>query len=149
MSQKGKLWDLETGEEILRPIEWDEVRGLFTAYQVTAFGRIKTNAAGERLTYTAIGKIKWEPAKIKLTHRRVSHWGAKCMLCTRDANWSVGDETPLPPVPHRGKLYLQARTVAVRYYCDFHYKAPRILDASGEIMETIDEAGGVRPQWHS
>ena len=146
---KGKLWDLETGEEILHPIRWNEDTGVFDAYQVNAFGRIKTNAAGDKLFYTAIGKIKWVPEKLKLTHRRVTETDVKCLECSRAANWAVGDETPLPSVPHNGKLYLRARTVGVRYYCDFHYKAPRVLDAKGEVMETIDEAGGVRPQWHS
>lgn len=153
MKRKGKLWDLETGEEILHPISWDEQTGLFEAFQVNAWGRIKTDSQGDKLTYTAIGKIKWVPEQIKLTHQRVSHWGAKCTLCTRDANWSVGDETPLPVMTGmlngKGVEFLRARTVGIRYYCDFCYKAPRILDARGEVMETIDDAGGVRPQWHS
>jgi hypothetical protein len=149
----GKLWDLETGEEILRPIWFDVEAGLFEAYQVNALGRIKRNARG-LLTYRARGKIRFDPEQAKpprpkRTLRRVKEIGHKCEGCTRDAKWMVSDETPLPPVKQGSKLCGRARLTGIRYYCDFCYRGPRIVDSHGEVMQTIEDGGGVRPQWHS
>ncbi|MDE2100650.1 MAG: hypothetical protein KGL39_25625 [Patescibacteria group bacterium] len=85
----------------------------------------------------------------------------KCELCSRQAAWSVSDEVQVSPVAvlpsavgiktnRRGVLLFdRGATVGHRYYCDFHYRAPRVLDERGEVMETDESAGGVRPQWHS
>jgi hypothetical protein len=143
---KGRLMDLETGREILCPIWFDEQAGLFEAYQTDAFGRVKQTREG-KLTYLAKGKIRFEPKRTKVTRMELS--AEKCELCSRQAKWQAGDETPLPPVRQGRRIFTCAQTVDVRHYCDFHYQPPRILDAKGEVMETIEDAGGVRPQWHS
>ncbi len=143
----GRLWDLEEDEEILEPIWFDEASGLFEAYQVNPFGRIKRDRAGDKLTWMGKGKIKWVTARPGETLRRSV--GHKCMECTRDAEWSVGDETPVAPMLQGGVLFSRGRLTGQRHYCSFHYRAPRIVDAKGEVMSTWDDAGGVRPQWHS
>jgi hypothetical protein len=75
--------------------------------------------------------------------------------CGREANWSVSDEVEVTPEP--GSIFLggsnrrtrvlfdRGMTVGRRYYCSFHYQSPRILDARGEVIETLNEAHGVRP----
>ena len=70
--------------------------------------------------------------------------------CSRRAAWAVGDEvTVTPELARRGRrrwLFDRAMTVGVRHYCSFHFQPPRILDAKGEVIEELHEAGGVRPQ---
>lgn len=75
---------------------------------------------------------------------RCQHYG-----CGRPADWMVSDEVALPPEEHDGVLYGRAKTVAVRHYCAFHYRAPRVLAPNGDVVEIDGEAHGVRPQWHS
>ena len=144
----GKLWDREENQEILAPIWFDEDSGLFEAYQVNPFGRIKVNGNGDRLTWLGKGKIKWIPTKPREVLRRIEI-GQKCMNCTRDAKWEVGDETPMRPAQRGQKFFEVGRLVGKRYYCDWCYKGPRILDAKGEVMQTLEDGLGVRPGWHS
>lgn len=92
----------------------------------------------------------------------------KCCQCSRLASWSVSDEVAVTPqmtagslmpvgrnqqgklVFRKGKvLYDRGYTVGRRYFCSWHYRPPRLLDSKGELVSTWDEAGGVRPQWHS
>lgn len=144
----GKLWDMEENQEILAPIWFNESDGTFEALQVNPFGRVKVNGDGDRLTWLGKGKIKWIPTKPREVLMR-TEIGHKCMNCTRDAKWEVGDETPLRPFRQGSKLYGAGRLVGKRYYCDFCYKAPRILDSKGEVMQTLEDGLGVRPGWHS
>lgn len=70
--------------------------------------------------------------------------------CGREATWSVSDETAVTPVrgdhPVLGQAwFLRGAMVGRRWYCSWCYSPPRILDARGEVMETLEEAGGCRP----
>jgi hypothetical protein len=81
----------------------------------------------------------------------------KCNNCTRRAVWQVGDEVEVSPLPDgrkkvvafghviRNPAYERGATVGRRYYCDFCYKPPRVLDARGEVIRDVDEEK-VRPQ---
>jgi hypothetical protein len=141
---RGKLWDLETGQEILRPIWFDEAEGFCSCYQTNPFGRIVRDRMGDKLTWLLQGKFRWEPEVTSIVRRAVGH---KCQLCTDEAEWSVGDEMVLPPVFDGGVLFSRGKMTGQRHYCSRHYQAPRIVDGKGEIMKVWDDAGGVRPQW--
>ncbi len=145
----GKLWDMEENQEILAPIWFDEDAGLFEAYQVNPMGRIKVNGNLDRFTWLGKGKIKWIPALPKEVLRRVVEIGQKCHSCTRDATWAVGDERATRPVMKGNKAFATGMLTGVRFYCDWHYKGPRILDGKGEVMQTIEDGLGARPGWHS
>ncbi len=41
-------------------------------------------------------------------------------------------------------LFGRAATVGRRYYCSWHFKPPRLLDARGEVISDIGES--LRPQ---
>lgn len=144
---RGKIWDLDTGEEILHPIWFDEAAGLFEKYATTAFGR-RVKVPGGYKTEKYKGRIKFVPQDAPRA-TRVLEIGRKCETCTRDATWQVADETPLPPVRKRGKIMGRGKLTGLRFYCDFHYQGPRIVDAKGEIMAVIEDGYGVRPQGHS
>lgn len=145
---KGKLWDLDTNEEILFPIWFDVEQGLFEAFQVTPMGKIKRNQRGDKLTMLCKGKIKFVPNEAPRA-ARVLEIGRKCQSCTRDAKWQVADETPMAPVRKGNKLLGRARLTGLRFYCDWHYKGPSIVDAKGEVMHTQEDGYGSRPQGHS
>lgn len=143
---RGKLWDLETGQEILHPIWFDEADGYCQCFQTNAFGRIMRDRLGDKLTWLLQGKFRWVPEVTTITP---SGLGRKCLLCSREAEYSVGDETPTQPVSQGGILFATGRLTGRRHYCSRHYQAPRIVDEKGEIMQVWDDAGGVRPQWDS
>lgn len=66
--------------------------------------------------------------------------------CSRVATWSVSDEVAVSP-EKKGKMWFErGATVGRRFYCSHHYVPPKILDARGEEVETIEDGGGVRPQ---
>jgi len=66
--------------------------------------------------------------------------------CDKLGKWKVSDEVIMKPIQVRGVYYERAKKIKTRVYCDFHYEPPAILDVKGEVIETWDEAGGVRPQ---
>lgn len=75
--------------------------------------------------------------------------------CGRSATWSVSDETAVTPVPgvwrnpdgsEEEVLYGRGALVARKWYCSWCYQPPRILDARGEVMRVIEDAGGCRPE---
>lgn len=73
-----------------------------------------------------------------------------CHECTRRASWCVSDEVAV--TPQAGKfasasaLFERVQVVDRRWYCSWHFKPPRLLDARGEeIAEVGDDK--VRPQW--
>lgn len=76
----------------------------------------------------------------------------KCEKCSRDASWSVADEVEVSA--QRGKisgkhiragvyLFDRGTTVGRRYFCQWHYSGPRLLDHKGEVITTIED--GHRP----
>ena len=81
----------------------------------------------------------------------------KCSECSREAVWQTADEVEVSPekdgrkfIRPFGHLVLRptwerGAVVGRRYYCDFHYRPPRILDAKGEVIRDCDEEK-VRPQ---
>jgi hypothetical protein len=162
---RGTLVDLDTNQIIPKPIWFNTATGGFSAYRVDReTGEILKNANGDFLTYTGVGRLKFIPRPPRptpsipdpdppITRRvepvRIPLLSHKCCKCSRLADWSVSDEMPLPPQLKNGRLYDRGRTVKIRWYCAWHYEAPRIVDAKGEIMKVESEAGGVRPQWHS
>ncbi len=89
---------------------------------------------------------------IKATRCDIFDFLHKCETCSRDATWYVSDEIEV--TPQRGNIdvsrnpriavgaYLFDRKAVVgrRYYCDRHYKAPRLLDHKGEVIKTDEDA---------
>lgn len=81
----------------------------------------------------------------------------KCNNCMRQAVWQTADEVEVSPlvdtrkevvafgVTIRRPTFERGATVGRRYYCDFCYRPPRILDAKGEVIRELDEQK-VRPQ---
>lgn len=74
--------------------------------------------------------------------------------CGRPATWSVMDMTAVMPVAgwHRTEqskwqkaLFKRSSMVGRRWYCQFCYQPPRILDAKGEVMTVLDNIVG-RPE---
>jgi len=89
---------------------------------------------------------------VPLLGRHCQHKG-----CSRTANWAVSDEVPVSCQKHKhasngrtpgtsSLFFSRGMTVRRRYFCDFHFQPPRILDAKGEVVEELEEAHGVRPQ---
>lgn len=74
----------------------------------------------------------------------------KCELCDRVAAYSVADEVETTPqvakewMMRRTVLFSTGATVGRRWYCDFHFQPPRILDARGEVVEQVETR--LRPQ---
>ncbi len=70
--------------------------------------------------------------------------------CGRPATWSVSDETAITPVLGdygSGKVWYSRGSLVARYWwCSWCYRPPRILDAKGEVIEVIEDAGGCRPE---
>ncbi len=66
--------------------------------------------------------------------------------CARLASWSVADEVIVSPLLAERRLWERGATVGRRWYCSWHYQPPKIVDARGEVVEELVEAGGVRPE---
>ncbi len=170
---RGKLWDLDTGKVIPRVVWFDDATGTFEAYRVDGNGDIRCDPEdGAPLVWLGRGNLKfiqeptatlvstprlpegcWEQGQKVVTrvkHERLSVplLDADCehYACLLPAEYSVGDEIPMPPVFSKGKWWGRGRMVNVRYYCAKHYEPPRIVDARGEVVSVCEEAGGVRPQ---
>lgn len=93
----------------------------------------------------------------------------QCDRCSRQAQWIVSDEVETTPVlvavssvirtndPTTKIRNLKASKILFdtgcivgrRYYCSKHFLPPRILDSKGEVVQKLEDSGGVRPQWHS
>jgi hypothetical protein len=144
---KGQLRDLDTGEIVQGLVWFDLEAGTFEARQYDKEGMPKRCKEGF-LTLKYRGRIRFEGKRGKHTIPLLDDQH-KCQSCTRKATYAVSDETPLPAAVQDQKQFLQGRMVATRYYCEWCYQGPRILDAKGEVMETIEDGHGVRPQWHS
>ncbi len=76
--------------------------------------------------------------------------------CNRPASWSVSDEVEASAsvdelrdvagnLRRRKIKFHRGAAVQRRYYCSFHWKAPKLLDKKGEVVEVQDEGFGVRP----
>ena len=99
--------------------------------------------ASERFQSFRVKKISDPLARYPCQHKGCSSW----------AEYQVSDEVPATPavtkpVTVKGfktSLWDRAAVVGRRFYCSFHFQPPRILDAKGEIVKELEEAGGVRP----
>jgi hypothetical protein len=60
--------------------------------------------------------------------------GKKCFGCSREATHAVGDEVVVSPQVKGNIAYERGSSVGRRFYCDWCYKPPRILDSKGEVM---------------
>lgn len=169
---RGELFDLNflPPKRIRKVIWYDVDTGEYEALKVDDFGRTVRDQEGECITYRGTGRLKFFPATIppvgtdshpfsppaeappvkqKVKRDRIPLFTKWCK-CGRVANWSVADEIELPPVVVDGKRYAQGKVVARRHYCDFCYQAPRLIHPeTGDTLKKFEEAGGVRPQWHS
>lgn len=72
--------------------------------------------------------------------------------CGRRAQWQVSDETQVSPQQAVGAFtffgrrlvnptFRRASIVARHHYCSWCYRPPRILDASGDVVESLDNVG--------
>lgn len=83
----------------------------------------------------------------------------QCCNCSRQAAWQVADEVETTPQiadsqygpsgPNGKIAFDTAATVGRRFYCDFCYRGPALLDAKGDVISVDEESNGLRPQWHS
>jgi hypothetical protein len=174
---RGTIIDCETGRRVPKPIWLDTETGTCEFYQVDAAGRIKTDAAGNYLTTLARGRFKFipraptvpavtpappvspPPAMRAETRRRLRTSPLNTPLlcqrcdhyaCDRVAEWQTSDEVTLPPQVAGGRRYERGKVIEVRFWCDFHFEAPRLMDHTGrEVVKVFEDAGGCRPQWHS
>src|SRR5262245_48041361 len=69
--------------------------------------------------------------------------------CNRQGVYAVGDEVTASPVEAltlRGPFrFRRGACVGRRWYCPWHWRAPRLLDAKGEVVEDQGHGFGVRP----
>lgn len=84
--------------------------------------------------------MKVEPLPTSLLNRVCDHPG-----CQRPAAWSVSDEVEVTPQQVGSLFYRRGATVNRYFYCTFHWRPPRLLDARGEEIERFEDGGGVRP----
>lgn len=96
-------------------------------------------------------KAKDRGQRHKMTAERVSNLllPRKCEQCSRQAVWSVSDEVNTTPEAggkltirgrkFRGVYYARAAVVGRRWFCEWHFKPPRLLDARGEVVQEIQE----------
>ncbi len=174
----GEVWDLDTGRQIplVRWVDLPDVPGAPAEYEAFKPGPdgnpyyLPDVTPKTAATYRGRARIKFVPkggfpeaaptapvlkpqGKRRQVHhrKRVPLFSDRCQhyACNRVATWSVSDEVGLDPVLVDNQLFTRGRVVGRRHYCAFHYKPPRLLDARGEEIEKFEEAGGVRPQWHS
>jgi hypothetical protein len=67
---------------------------------------------------------------LMLRNRPCQHYA-----CLRMAEWQVSEEVELAPITGTdGRLYDTAKHVRTWYYCSWHYKAPKLFDARGELI---------------
>jgi hypothetical protein len=163
---RGRLFDLDTGKEVPK-VTWVNLEtGQLEAYVVDAAGNIQKWANGENKIYWATGKFKFVPAQSALVSKPpeidpdpppprktkydrivVPMLSDRCeaYACNRVADWAVSDEIALPPLIKDGKRYARAKVVDRHWWCDKHFKPPRILDEKGDVVEELNNEA--RPQW--
>ncbi len=162
---RGELRNLETGRiipKVIRALIPDNPaeQGEFVAFVVGADGLI-AHENGRALRYSGRCRMHFTPT-VNLsarpenpkraprnlprprpqTARRmpVPLFDCHCehYACTRLATWMVSDEVETAPVLLRGRKWSTGRTVGQRFYCSWHYQPARILDARGEVMESLE-----------
>ena len=188
---RGKLYDLDTGQEIKCPIWANTDTGMFEAYQVNEQGKIKRDINGDYLTYKGKARLHFVPreekkavpilklgahqcilckspltlpgeelcpfckdkdkGRKKFSVKRLSNplLDCPCQTCHNLAEWQVSDEVEVSPVRQGKFLFDRGAVVGQRFYCSKCYSGPRLLDEKGEVIKVFEDAGGVRPQWHS
>lgn len=171
---RGLLVNMETGKPIRAAIWADLDTGEYEAFKVDEKGAIMRDNRRVPLKYTGKARLSFIPTqktsltglmkqassqpkpqsaprstgKIKYEHIEdfvllkipCEHYG-----CIRIAEWLVSDEMETEPVLKDKKLYPTAKTVDMHAYCSWHFQPPRIVDEKGEVVEVIEDAGGVRP----
>jgi hypothetical protein len=171
---RGKLIDLDTGEEVKKVIWFNLQEGSIHAYCVDKFGNLIKADNGDFKVYWARGKFKFIPSpntrlqtcsvsgastidcKCDSCRGRISKAVQKTVKintpilsdrcqCGRLAEFSVSDEVSLAPVRSGNRYYVRAKCIGVFKYCSWCYKAPKLYDSKGELISTWEEAGGVRP----
>lgn len=77
---RGKVIDLDTGQVVRKVIRLNTDIGYLKAYRVDAAGEIERDAAGDYLTYEAVGRFKFVPSD-KPAVKGVVLGAPKCELC--------------------------------------------------------------------
>lgn len=54
--------------------------------------------------------------------------------CNRWADWRVAEEMEQPPTAAGDRLFERAQLVRVKHWCSWHYQAPKLLDAKGDVV---------------
>jgi hypothetical protein len=107
---------------------------------------------GEDLCAACWAQDRGQRHRMKVERITVPMFDKKCEKCSRLASWSVGDEVEVSPESGRclgrAVLFTRGSTVGRHYFCDFHYRQPRLLDRTGEVVELVG-VGNQRPGWHS
>lgn len=170
---RGKLIDLNTNKPIARAIWFDTETGEYEAFRLDPHspdGILRIDGVPQkyqnRTRLHFVPAIKVEPVlkeekpyQSKRKRKGAVPIGVNPLLedfypcqhygCTRTANWLVGDEIELNPILVNGTWWSRGQTVEIRAYCAFHYEPPKLLDHKGDVVKIFEDAGGVRPQWHS
>lgn len=189
---RGKIIDLDTGQEIRKVIMVNTDSGYFEAYQLDEQGEIRTDDLGNYLTYSGVARVKVIPREGYGTGSRIVMGAPRCTLCqssltlpgddlcpicrafhrrqkgfyrqdilrfpfligchhencTRLASHMVSDEVEVTPalgekIERNGLkgcyIYERGCVVNRRYYCEFHYQPPRLLDPKGEVITEFQE----------
>lgn len=156
---RGIVIDLDTGLVIRKVRRANLSSGEFEAFRTWPNGEIRYDENGPMI-YRGRGRLHFKPTanlapprptspsqtQQNYDHIPIPLFSNRCCQkgCTRVARWSVSDEVPQTPVEVNGRKYSRGKIVGRRYYCEFHWKPPRLLDAKGEVMQEFDEIG-VRP----
>lgn len=101
---------------------------------------------GDDLCPVCRAKDRGQRNKMVVERLTVPLLDVQCEECSRQAEWSVGDEVEVTPQLRKRWLYVRGQTVGRRYYCSFHFQPPRLLDAKGEVIEDLGDER-LRPQY--
>ncbi len=106
---------------------------------------------GDDLCAACRAKERGQRHQMRVEELTTPFLDVKCCECTETARYCVSDEVEVSPqagpfnlLGGRTVLFGRAATVGRRYYCSWHFKPPRLLDARGEVIGDIEDS--LRPQ---
>lgn len=152
---RGILKNADTGQPIRWSFWFDLETGEYKAFRMDPKAAKARGIPLPSIVYHGRTRLRWEPTAIVqalptapvpapvVDHSRRRQF-ARCLAlqdrpcqrygCNRLATWKVADEVLLPPVEADGRKFETAETVGVRFYCEHHYKLPKLFDRRGELI---------------